>query len=1178
MLNKFGFGIILLGLVMFAGVSARAAVYTVDNNNDFIFGQNCTSAPNDCSLRAAITFANNSPDNDTINFDPAFIGAGQEIALGSFQQFTISNNGTLTIIGPGAKLLSLNGVNLVRVLNVSAGATVSISGLTIRNGFAAGGGGIRNAGNLSLNSCEIKFNTGGEFNPNKFGGGGGILNEGNLNLINSTVYGNTATQNSSFRGSAGGGIFNSGGGTANIINSTISGNKATGESYGSGGGIWNDGQVSVSPTINLINSTVAFNIGEGTGSLPDCRGGGVNNNGGIVNARNTIVAGNGFNCASRGIASDYYNRLNSQGYNLIGIQTCGTTGGGMPFCFTDIMGDTTGNIVNVNAQLGSLADNGGQTLTHALLTGSPAINAGSNAKATDQNNNPLTTDGRGAGFPRINNATVDMGAYETLLIPANTTTTITADTPDPSTQGQSVTVSYTVTSGAGTPTGNVTVSDGVDSCTATVAAGQCSLALTTAGSRTLTASYGGATLFNPSTSAGEPHTVNPNAPLVLVVDNTSDNGALSACTAAANDCSLRGAISRANAVSTNDTINFDAGVFNVARTIIVSNGELAVTNNGGLTINGTGANLLNISGGGGSSRVFNFSTTSGVVLNNLTVSGGNATDGGGILNNPTPLTINNCNISGNNSTGFGGGIYNINGTLNINSSLISGNTAGGSGGGIANGGNPSVLNVSNSTISGNTSNGTGGGGIFTNAQVNVYNSTITNNTANGDGASTGIGGGISNFTLEAVSLGNTIVAGNNAPNAPDFRDTLTSLGHNLIGSTSGTNIIGNTDGNLLNVNPQLGSLASNGGPTQTHLLSPNSPAVNAGNNFLAVDATYTQYLTTDQRGTGFPRISSGIVDIGAYENNLPVVTENPQNQTVGEGASVTFTARGGVFSQTAPSSLTGGQPLMPGQFIISPNFGYQLIYQTDGNLVLYRGDGVVLWNTGTFGTSPGRAEMQTDGNFVVYDANNNVQFSAGTFGNPGSTLVLQDDGNLVIYNAGNPIFSTGTNFSGPNPIPTVQWQVSTDGGMNYTNLNNSLANVSGATTPRLSFIAEMSDNGNLYRAVFTNTFGAAASAPATLTVLAPTAANVTVSGRVLSPTGRGIYNATVQITFQNGDVKNARTNPFGYYRFENIEVGQTLVVNVNSKSYQYDTQIVHITDELTNLDFSPRGSETKKNE
>jgi Ca2+-binding RTX toxin-like protein len=106
---------------------------------------------------------------------------------------------------------------------------------------------------------------------------------------------------------------------------------------------------------------------------------------------------------------------------------------------------------------------------------------------------------------------------------ADTTTTITSDTPDPSTQGNAVTVQYSVSAnapGAGTPTGNVTVSDGVDSCTSTVAAGQCSITLTTVGSRTLTATYAGDSNFNGSTSAGQPHTVNPpNAAPAATVTN-----------------------------------------------------------------------------------------------------------------------------------------------------------------------------------------------------------------------------------------------------------------------------------------------------------------------------------------------------------------------------------------------------------------------------------------------------------------------------------------------------------------------------------------------------------------------------------------------------------------------------------------------------------------------------------
>src|SRR5207237_1258076 len=88
-----------------------------------------------------------------------------------------------------------------------------------------------------------------------------------------------------------------------------------------------------------------------------------------------------------------------------------------------------------------------------------------------------------------------------------TTTTITGHTPDPSAVGQAIAVTFTVTSGGGTPTGDVTVSAGTDTCTGTVAAGTCSLTPTTAGAKTLTATYAGDANFAGSTSAGVAHTV-----------------------------------------------------------------------------------------------------------------------------------------------------------------------------------------------------------------------------------------------------------------------------------------------------------------------------------------------------------------------------------------------------------------------------------------------------------------------------------------------------------------------------------------------------------------------------------------------------------------------------------------------------------------------------------------------
>ena len=106
---------------------------------------------------------------------------------------------------------------------------------------------------------------------------------------------------------------------------------------------------------------------------------------------------------------------------------------------------------------------------------------------------------------------------------ANTTTTITSDDPDPSGAGQAVSVDFTVVpAGGGTPTGNVQVSDGVDTCTGTVASGSCAISLTTGGARTLSAHYVGDANFNESTSAGEPHTVDATAPDTTIDSNPSN--------------------------------------------------------------------------------------------------------------------------------------------------------------------------------------------------------------------------------------------------------------------------------------------------------------------------------------------------------------------------------------------------------------------------------------------------------------------------------------------------------------------------------------------------------------------------------------------------------------------------------------------------------------------------------
>src|SRR6185295_15919213 len=119
-----------------------------------------------------------------------------------------------------------------------------------------------------------------------------------------------------------------------------------------------------------------------------------------------------------------------------------------------------------------------------------------------------------------------------------------------------------------------------------------------------------------------------------------------------------------------------------------------------------------------------------------------------------------------------------------------------------------------------------------------------------------------NSTIIANNLGGFIFQGTRA--APDFSGDLNSQGYNLIGNTAGTVILGIATGNLLDIDPLVGPLQDNGGPTDTHALLPGSPALDAG---------ISGGPNTDQRGfprpfdiPSLPNAADGS-DIGAYEFN-----------------------------------------------------------------------------------------------------------------------------------------------------------------------------------------------------------------------------------------------------------------------------------------------------------------------
>ncbi len=321
----------------------------------------------------------------------------------------------------------------------------------------------------------------------------------------------------------------------------------------------------------------------------------------------------------------------------------------------------------------------------------------------------------------------------------------------------------------------------------------------------------------------------------ITVTNTNDSGT----------GSLRKAIADA---SFGDTIEFAA---NVTGTITLTSGELLIDNR--LTINGPGAKDLTISGNH-ASRVFR-TTGDTVTINGLTIANGNGSgndgslDGGGIFNRDATLIINFCAILHNSSQRSGGGIRNTGGTLIVNHSTISFNTAGDDGGGISIAGNATFgasLTINNSTISFNTA-GKPGGGIFNGlGKLSVINSTITGNRC--DVGNEGVlfhGGGVYTEGTGTDTLINTIIAGNfkgasNSTPTDIDREGLpiATASHNLIGDTGTSGGIQNgVNGNIVGLNPMLGPLQDNGGPTSTIALLPGSPAINAGSNILTTITT-----------------------------------------------------------------------------------------------------------------------------------------------------------------------------------------------------------------------------------------------------------------------------------------------------------------------------------------------------
>lgn len=352
----------------------HAAIFVVTKTADTVDGT-CNA---DCSLREAIIAADITAAADTIQL-PAGLYTLSIPATGSDStangDLDITND--LTIQGQGASTTRIDGNQLDRVFHVFASATVSLSGVTIRNGIPSAaqgsiiGGGILNRGDLTLTNVTVSDNAADN--------GGGISNTGNLTLMASTLSLNAAV--------IGGGVTNTGEGSLTLVNSTVSGNTAQQD----GGGIHNQADA------RIRNSTIA----ENSIQTPDASEE-IANADGVINLNNTLVVRT---AGSTGNACGGDGLLLSLGFNLDNDGSCG---------FANV-----GDLSNTDPQLAPLQDNGGPTKTHALPSNSPAIDAGDPDGCLDAFGDLLTTDQRGAVRPTDGNqddqVVCDIGAYEFAL-------------------------------------------------------------------------------------------------------------------------------------------------------------------------------------------------------------------------------------------------------------------------------------------------------------------------------------------------------------------------------------------------------------------------------------------------------------------------------------------------------------------------------------------------------------------------------------------------------------------------------------------------------------------------------------------------------------------------------------------------------------------------------------------
>ncbi len=675
-----------------------------------------------------------------------------------------------------------------------------------------------------------------------------------------------------------------------------------------------------------------------------------------------------------------------------------------------------------------------------------------------------------------------------------------------------------------------------------------------------------------------------NIPINLVVTTAADTND-GMCDS---NCSLREALDAADGDGAFNTITFNIPANSAncvgANCTITLTSPLAPSADGGFltTINGgTGANAITLSGNG-ATQILSVGSGVNLAANNLNFTrGANSGSGanGGAIGNSGTLTLTNSAIY-NNSAQNGGAVATVSG---------------------------SVTNLTNVTVSGNSASQFGGG-IYNGATVTATNCTITNNSA------VQFGGGVITFNNTNFNIRNTIIAGNSASLTPDANGNFTSNGYNLVGNASGANGFTAT-GDQTGINAMLAPLGNNGGKTLTHALLTGSPAIDKGNSFgvIADQRGFTRPI--DLPSANFPNVSGGDgADIGAFEVQALVNEADVQTRPGGDG----FVDSDDI-QQIRLFSVGTGLPYQSNEFQradCSPR-------STMGDGFV-DGDDVQQARRYSVGTDPkqfasGPASRPAPAQDNLTDKVGDLSFGTLPFSSPSFRLFDTSIGKALAGPAAFRIDNQNTGAGQTLVVPIRVDTVGNEAGYTFsiaydatklTNPSVTIGNGGGdvvfnADTPgQIGFSVTSFPGGTIAAAnnvILVNvTFTVATNAPAgttaitftdtparrkasgtdpntplaqpsytggTINIGAPTAAAATIGGRVLTANDRGLANATVNLTDQSGSIRTTRTNPFGYYRFETVGIGQTYILSVQSKRFQFPAQVINVFEDLSELNF-----------